>query len=87
MADRKKKAMLQPINLMFRLLQQKARVQIWLQDNTDMRLEGNMLGFDEFMNIVLDNAEEVPQKEGEPRRKVGRIMLKGENICLMQQAS
>ena len=85
MADRKK-AMLQPINLMFRLLQNQAHVQIWLQDDTSLRLEGNMLGFDEFMNIVLDHAEEVPTDKEEPRRSLGRIMLKGETISLVQQA-
>jgi small nuclear ribonucleoprotein E len=38
--------MVQPINLIFRMLQQvvtltqKSRVQVWLFENTDMRIEG-----------------------------------------------
>ena len=36
-------------------------------------------GFDEYMNVVLDDAEEVHLKSKE-RKAVGRIMLKGDNI-------
>lgn len=43
-------------------------------------------GFDEYMNLVLDEAEEVNAKKG-TRKKLGRCMLKGENITLMQEAS
>ena len=61
---------------------QKSRIQIVLMDNVDMRLEGRLIGFDEYMNIVLDDAEEFFPK-GKSRKPLGRIMLKGENICLM----
>lgn len=43
-----------PLAVIFRFLQSKSRVEIWLYDNPDLRLEGKILGFDEFMNIVLD---------------------------------
>jgi small nuclear ribonucleoprotein E len=42
-------------------------------------------GFDEYMNLVLDNAEEVNVKK-KTRKSVGRVLLKGENITLMQVA-
>jgi len=42
-------------------------------------------GFDEFMNVVLDEAAEVYVKEAQPRRELGRILLKGDNITLIQQ--
>ena len=59
-------------------------------------------GFDEFMNVVLDEAAEVYVKEAKPRRELGewcaeelwipanhllsgRILLKGDNITLIQQ--
>merc|ERR1711977_144468 len=35
------------------------RVSIWLYDILDFKLEGKIIGFDEFMNVVLDDAEEV----------------------------
>ena len=49
MATRVQKIMTQPINLIFRFLQQKARVCVWLFENTDLRIEGQIIGFDEFM--------------------------------------
>jgi len=76
------KVMTQPINVIFKYLQTKARVQIWLYEQTDMRIEGVIIGFDEYMNLVLDDAEEVHKKKG-TTRKIGRILLKGDNITLM----
>jgi small nuclear ribonucleoprotein (snRNP)-like protein len=43
----------------FKFMQQKCRVEIWLYDNTETRLEGKIVGFDEYMNIVLDDTTEV----------------------------
>jgi len=76
--------MTQPINVIFRFLQNKTRIQIWLYDNTDMRIEGEIIGFDEYMNLVLENASEVHLKT-KTTRKLGRILLKGDNISLMQK--
>jgi len=39
-------------------------------------------GFDEYMNLVLDEAEEVSIKKN-TRKPLGRILLKGDNITLM----
>ncbi|KAL8135138.1 hypothetical protein AgCh_009968 [Apium graveolens] len=39
-------------------------------------------GFDEYMNLVLDDAEEVSIKK-KSRKPLGRILLKGDNITLM----
>eukprot|EP00039_Didymoeca_costata_P018432 m.333408 g.333408 ORF g.333408 m.333408 type:complete len:94 (-) comp17141_c0_seq1:668-949(-) len=77
------KVMVQPINLIFRFLQHRARIQVWLFESTTMRLEGRITGFDEYMNLVLDDAEEVNTKSGD-RKSIGRIMLKGDNITLIQ---
>jgi len=43
-------------------------------------------GFDEYMNLVLDDAEEVNKKKG-TRKTVGRILLKGDNITMMVNTS
>lgn len=53
------RVIVQPINLIFRFLQSKARIQVWLFEQTNIRLEGQIIGFDEYMNLVLDDAEEV----------------------------
>ncbi|CAG8517836.1 4367_t:CDS:2 [Paraglomus brasilianum] len=63
MATKVQKIMVQPINLIFKYLQNKTRVQIWLFEQVDLRIEGQIIGFDEFMNLVLDNAEEVNSKK------------------------
>ncbi len=141
-------------NLIFRFLQSKQRIQIWLYENTDTRIEGRIIvrtpraraqggprsarqrccrvqqpqahraaltwrccahaqGFDEYMNLVVDDAEELSLKK-KSRKQLGalrvarsrraggahlgaclsdvacawpgRIMLKGDNITLMQTA-
>jgi small nuclear ribonucleoprotein E len=83
MATRVQKIMTQPINLIFRFLQSRQRIQIWLYESADLRIEGRIIGFDEYMNLVLDDAEEVSVKR-KTRKNVGRILLKGDNITLMQ---
>jgi len=45
--------------MIFKFFQTKSRVEIWLHENTDLRIEGHIIGFDEFMNVVLDDATEV----------------------------
>ncbi len=46
-------------------------------------MEGYILGFDEFMNLVLDDAAEV-KTDGSGQTGLGRILLKGDNISLIQ---
>lgn len=70
-------------NLLFSFLRSNATVQIWLYENADMRLEGKIIGFDEYMNLVLDEAVEVSVKRN-TRRQVGRLMLKGDNLALVR---
>ncbi|TFY72236.1 hypothetical protein EVG20_g759 [Dentipellis fragilis] len=125
MSGRQQRVMVQPINVIFKNLQQRAKVVIWLYDNIEMRIEGRIIvraspfwtlpslnshprrddplhycghaapslplrqaiaaGFDEFMNLVIDEAAEVFVKDAKPRRELGRIMLKGDTITLIQQ--
>ncbi|PAV62004.1 hypothetical protein WR25_00571 [Diploscapter pachys] len=85
-ARKLQKVMVQPVNLIFRHLQNRSRVQIWLYEDTTHRIEGYIVGFDEFMNVVIDEAVEVNMKTRN-RNKVGRIMLKGDNITLIQQVT
>lgn len=94
---------------------QKTRVQIWLFENTDMRIEGRIIvsalspsmlgclprrwltaerlawqGFDEYMNLVLDDAEELSIKKktrkalGEPPAlspRVARIVRRSASVA------
>jgi small nuclear ribonucleoprotein E len=80
------KVMVQPINLIFRFLQTRSRVQVWLYENVNLRLEGHIVGFDEYMNLVLDEAEEYHMRT-KTRKSLGRLMLKGDNITLIQNVN
>ena len=86
MATKVQRIMTQPINLIFRFLQTKSRVQIWLYEhaaNGDV-LEGQIVGFDEYMNLVLDDCEEVKHAGGAKQRtRVGRVLLKGDSVTMM----
>ena len=86
MATKVQRVMTQPINLIFRFLQTKSRVQIWLYEhaaNGDV-LEGQIVGFDEYMNLVLDDCEEVKRVGGATQRtSVGRVLLKGDSVTMM----
>ncbi|KAL1959768.1 hypothetical protein VTO42DRAFT_1354 [Malbranchea cinnamomea] len=81
------KTLLAPIHFIFKLLQQRSTVSIWLYEQLAVRIEGKIRGFDEFMNLVIDDAVEVtlPTKtEEEKRRRLGQILLKGDNVSLIQ---
>ncbi|OAO12275.1 small nuclear ribonucleoprotein E [Blastocystis sp. ATCC 50177/Nand II] len=84
MPSQNNKVLSQPIDVIFRFLQSKTRVQIWLYDQSNTRIEGQIAGFDEYMNIVLDNASEVNIKM-KTRTNLGRILLKGDNVTLIQE--
>ncbi|GAB5583633.1 small nuclear ribonucleoprotein E isoform X1 [Prionailurus iriomotensis] len=99
------KVMVQPI------VSYRSRIQVWLYEQVNMRIEGCIIGFDEYMNLVLDDAEEIfilkqsqennwlvafrclffpdPEDSLEPVGDMwkGRIMLKGDNITLLQSVS
>jgi small nuclear ribonucleoprotein E len=74
--------MLPPINLIFKYLQQQSVVTIWLYEQTHLRIQGRIRGFDEFMNIVLDDAVEI-STNSTTKEKLGTILLKGDNITLI----
>ncbi|KAG0034201.1 hypothetical protein BGZ82_005844 [Podila clonocystis] len=77
MSSKVQRIMVQPI---------RSTVQIWLYEQVETRIEGQIIGFDEFMNLVLDDAHEVNVKKG-TKKSVGRILLKGDNITLIQAVS
>ncbi|KAI5303965.1 mRNA splicing protein sme1 [Ascosphaera pollenicola] len=69
-----RKQLLAPIHFIFSLLQQRKPVCIWLYEQLGFRIEGKIRGFDEFMNLVIDDAIEVRQAtkdQSEERRQLG----------------
>ena len=72
--------------MIYRFLSNKVRVQVWLYERPETRLEGQIRGFDEYMNVVLDDVDEISVKK-QTRKQLGRILLKGDNITLMRAVS
>jgi len=66
----------QPTHLLDRVLQQ--RVTLVLKDAR--QLTGRLLGVDEHMNLVLDDAEETT---AEVTRHLGRVVLRGSNVVAL----
>ncbi|KAH6893391.1 small nuclear ribonucleoprotein E [Thelonectria olida] len=86
-----RRVLLPPINYIFKMLQSRETVSVWLYEQLSIRIEGKIRGFDEFMNLVIDDAVEVKQitktNDKETRRPLGQIMLKGDNVSLIQNLS
>jgi len=74
------KVPVQTISLIFRHLQNRSRIQVWPYEQVNMRIEGCIIAFNEYMNLVLDGAEEIHSKT-KPRKQLGQIMLQGDSIC------
>lgn len=66
-------------------IQKQTRVRIWLYEETKLQIEGVIIGFDEYMNMVLDDAVEISKSAG--RVEVGRLLLKGDAVTLLQYVS
>jgi small nuclear ribonucleoprotein E len=74
----------QPINLLFRFFQNKNYVSVIFQNNKYSRIIGKISGFDEFMNIVIDNASEINLKG--KKNFLGCILIKGDCIAVISEA-
>ena len=62
-----------PLDVLEKAINQKLR--LLLKDGRT--LDGKLIGFDEYMNLVLDESEE--EKDG-TKIRVGRIILSGNNV-------
>ncbi len=73
-----------PLSLLYRHLQCRAVVSVWLSKNNKMRIEGRIIGFDgDNFDLVLEEAVEVYLKK-EVRKNIGKIVLRGDNVSLIQ---
>ena len=89
MSTNKNRQVVPPINCIFNYLQQQTPVSIWLYEQVGYRIRGKIRGFDEFMNIVIDDAyqvqinKETGKEDIGKSESLGRILLKGDNITLL----
>ncbi len=65
--------MVMPINVLEKSMNQK--ISLLLKDNRI--LEGRLIGFDEYMNLVLDDTEE---RLDDNVRRLGKVVLRGNNV-------
>jgi len=54
-----------------------------LQLNGNRYVEGVLRGYDQFMNIVLENAVEVSQGDAE-RTSIGMVVVRGNSVVAME---
>lgn len=62
-----------PLNVLEKTLNQK--LSLLLKDGRV--LEGRLVGFDDYMNMVLEDTEE---RKEEDQRRLGTVILRGNNI-------
>lgn len=62
-----------PLNLLEKSLNK--RISLLLKDNR--LLEGRLMGYDDYMNMVLEDTEETL---GEQVRRIGTVVLRGNNV-------
>ncbi|KAH8731471.1 LSM domain-containing protein [Phaeosphaeriaceae sp. PMI808] len=55
--------------------------QIWVIMNGGKEFTGKLVGFDDYVNMVLEEVTEVDPTEG--NIKLPKILLNGNNICMM----
>ena len=65
--------MVMPINILERNLNK--RMSLLLKDGRV--LEGVLIGFDEYMNMVLEDTQET---KDETVKKMGKVILRGNNV-------
>ena len=65
--------MVQPLQILEKSLNK--RISLILKD--DRVLVGTLMGYDDYMNMVLEDTEET---QGEQVRRVGTVVLRGNNV-------
>ncbi|KAJ9082233.1 RNA-binding protein lsm5, variant 2 [Entomophthora muscae] len=58
---------------------------IWVVMKSDKEFTGTLVGFDDYVNMVLENVTEFEQTpEGLARTSLPQILLNGNNICMVR---
>lgn len=70
--------------MLFRFLQNNSQIIINLFYKKK-KIKGKLIGFDEFMNLVLDEASEILIDSTE--KKIGKILIRGDSIIMIYKNS
>ncbi|QRV76156.1 U6 snRNA-associated Sm-like protein LSm5 [Ceratobasidium sp. AG-Ba] len=61
---------------------------IWVITKSDREFVGTLLGFDDFVNMVLDDVTEYETTpQGVKKTKLRQTLLNGNNICMLMPGS
>ncbi|KAL0257893.1 RNA-binding protein lsm5 [Diplodia seriata] len=55
---------------------------IWVVMKGDKEFSGTLLGFDDYVNMVLEDVTEFSDYQGN-QAKLSKILLNGNNICML----
>jgi small nuclear ribonucleoprotein E len=73
-----------PVETFANLATNRQEVRIFLYERPNVVMDATLLGFDEFMNVVLENAVEINTKT-DTKTLLGNFMLKSDCIALVAQ--
>ncbi|MFH1101501.1 MAG: LSM domain-containing protein [Methanobacteriota archaeon] len=62
-----------PLDVLEKTMNQK--ILLLLKDGRS--IQGKLIGYDEYMNLVLDDVEE---SKDDTKRRIGKIILRGNNV-------
>lgn len=80
--DNRKKAMSIPEILPLEIIDKTVNQSIWIMLTSHREFTGTLIGFDDFVNVVLEDVVEWDHGE-EIKRHGGRMLLSGNNIALL----
>ena len=68
-----------PLELLSKSLDQ--RVLIKLKGGRELR--GKLVGFDQHMNLILENSEEIMNSDEATLKNLGTIIVRGDNVIII----
>lgn len=68
-----------PMDLLGRSLNQQVLVKL----KGDRELRGRLRGYDQHLNLILDDAEDLTEK---PPQELGTVILRGDNVIFLSPA-
>ena len=77
-----RKALEPPPHVLFGYIKEGRRVKVHMNQNAKMFIEGVIIGFDEFMNLVLEDACEL-YTNSDTKVPLGKVLLRGDTIGMV----
>ena len=69
------------VDMAVKVLDESINKMVLIKLKGNKTLRGNLLGFDQHMNLLLDQSEEVPS-EGDSK-SLGSIVVRGDNVIMI----